>query len=329
MSNAVATRPSASLRELMRNEKTQEELLNALPKFLSPQRFTRIALNMINRVPALEKCSQRSVMTCFMECASLGIEPDGRRAHIIPYGDKATLIIDYKGLIELAKRNGDVATWRPVAVKEGDKFSWVNGDITHEIDWMKDRGELKAVYSHVRMKDGTDDYEVMTLAECESIRKRSKAGSSGPWVSDYEAMCLKTVMRRHSKRLVLSPEFRDALEVEEKYDPLELAKPAPVVVEQAPRLFGRAEPMPQAEAVVVQPAAKPDLPDDDDQVPMGTPEDDKAALVHKIETYGGNSKAQLKHLSGVCRDHGADVNDLGSANVVQLDAIAKAIGVAE
>jgi recombination protein RecT len=62
------------------------------------------------------------------------------------------------------------------------------------------------------MSNGEIDTEVMTLAEVEAIRKRSKASGSGPWVTDFEEMAKKTVIRRHSKRLTLSPEFHDALD---------------------------------------------------------------------------------------------------------------------
>jgi recombination protein RecT len=52
----------------------------------------------------------------------------------------------------------------------------------------------------------------MTMEEIEAVRKRSRAGENGPWVTDAGEMRKKTVIRRHSKKLPLSAEFRDALE---------------------------------------------------------------------------------------------------------------------
>jgi len=52
----------------------------------------------------------------------------------------------------------------------------------------------------------------MTLAEVEAIRKRSRSGNVGPWQTDFDEMAKKTAIRRHSKRLTLSPEFAAALE---------------------------------------------------------------------------------------------------------------------
>jgi len=218
-SQAGATaKPITDVRSYLSADSTKMQIARALPSHMTAERMLRVAATALLKAPRLMECTVESFAKCMLDCSAIGLEPDGRRAHLIPRRNnnaktvECTLIIDYKGLIELGKRNGDVSLWRPVAVKALDKFRWINGNVEHEINWFSDRGELKAVYSHVRGKDGVDDYEVMTLAECEAIRSRSKACDDGPWVTDFEAMCLKSAVRRHSKRLVLSPEFRDALD---------------------------------------------------------------------------------------------------------------------
>ena len=52
----------------------------------------------------------------------------------------------------------------------------------------------------------------MTTAEIESVRKRSRSGESGPWKTDWSEMAKKTVFRRCSKWLPMSPELADALD---------------------------------------------------------------------------------------------------------------------
>ena len=42
------------------------------------------------------------------------------RAHLIPYGNEVTLILDYKGLLELVRRSGDVVSIRSELVCEND-----------------------------------------------------------------------------------------------------------------------------------------------------------------------------------------------------------------
>jgi recombination protein RecT len=62
------------------------------------------------------------------------------------------------------------------------------------------------------MADGVTKSEVMSKDEVESIRKRSKAGGSGPWVTDWCEMAKKTAFRRCSKWLPLSPDINEAFE---------------------------------------------------------------------------------------------------------------------
>ena len=207
----VAKDRAPTIREWLSGNKFREAVASSLPSHMTADRFVRVALTAMMKTPKLADCTQASIFKVMLDLSSIGLEPDGRRAHIIPYGNVATLIIDYKGLIELAKRSGEVVNWRAEIVCENDKFGWENGIVTHKIDWRRPRGKMEAVYSHVRNKDGIDDYEVMTIDQVEGIRKRSKAASSGPWVTDFNEMAKKTVMRRHSKRLTLSPEFVDAL----------------------------------------------------------------------------------------------------------------------
>ena len=189
-------------------------IAEVIPHHITPERMIKVGLMALNNTPKLQECDRGSFLQAMMECSSLGLEPDGRRCHLIPYGKTCQLIIDYKGLIELAKRSGEVATWRAEVVREKDEFIWENGEITHRVDFRQDRGAAQCYYSHVKNKDGSDDYEVMTIEDVKAIQARSKAGKSGPWITDFDEMGKKTVMRRHSKRLTLSPEFGHALTVD-------------------------------------------------------------------------------------------------------------------
>lgn len=213
MSTQLA-KPDGDLKSLINSEGVRNQIARALPSHCTPDRFLRVATTMLLRVPKLAQCSKESFMKAMLDCSSLGLEPDGRRCHLIPYGSEVQLIVDWKGLVELAKRSGEVVSWKAETVKERDEFAWEAGEITHKINWREDRGKLQAVYSIVKLQSGEIDTEVMTLAEVEAIRKRSKASGSGPWVTDFEEMAKKTVIRRHSKRLTLSPEFHHALEVD-------------------------------------------------------------------------------------------------------------------
>jgi len=193
------------------------EIAKALPEHLTPERFIRVALTALNRVPKLQQCTQMSLFRCMLDCSALGLEPDGRRAYLIPYGKECTLIISYMGLIELCKRNGYVSNVYAALVYENDFFEYDLGterQITHK-PVLKDRGEVLGGYSVVSFKNGERDFEFMSVEEINAIRDRSKAGQSGPWMTDWGEMAKKTTIRRLLKRQILSPEIMDQIEKEE------------------------------------------------------------------------------------------------------------------
>lgn len=215
MSTALEKSEPKTIKGHLSGEYFKSQVALALPKHLTPDRFVRVALTALLKTPKLNDCTTESVIQCMLNCSALGLEPDGRRAHLIPYGNTCTLIVDYKGIVELAKRSGDVSNVFAQIVCDNDTFEWNNGEVNHRIDWRKDRGQMYAVYATVTFKDGTKQTDVMTKSEVEAIRKRSKSGNSGPWVTDFAEMAKKTVFRRVSKWITLSPEVSDALEADD------------------------------------------------------------------------------------------------------------------
>jgi recombination protein RecT len=105
------------------------------------------------------------------------------------------------------------------AVYSNDEWSYAYGSDAHlkHKPNLANRGTEKiAFYSYVRLKDGSEDFVVLSPAEVEKVRKRSKAADAGPWVTDYDEMGKKTAFRRHSKWLPLSYEVRRAVERDEE-----------------------------------------------------------------------------------------------------------------
>lgn len=185
-------------------------------------------------------------MKCLLDLSAFGLEPDGRRAHLIPYKEQCTLVIDWKGLAELAMRSGIIAKLHADIVCENDVFAYNLGEITrHEIDFRKPRGDMYAAYALAQTKTGEVFVAVLSKDEIDAVRKRSRSGSSGPWVTDYAEMAKKTAFRRLSKWLPLSAEFRDAQELDDETEQVrdvtpkatesKLFKPKTPTVEDCPQ----------------------------------------------------------------------------------------------
>lgn len=215
-----AQQQQLTIRQQLQSPMLIDQIQKALPSHMSAERMTRIALTATTKVPKLNECTPQSFFKCLLDLSSWGLEPDGRHAHLIPYGRECTLILDYKGIVELAYRSGYVKNIHADVVRAGDLFEYNLGRVERHTPWAfridsdkpKEAGDVVAAYCIVEMKDNAAKHEVMTRDEIDGIRKRSKAGSSGPWVSDFSEMAKKTVFRRASKWLPLSAEMKDAFE---------------------------------------------------------------------------------------------------------------------
>lgn len=302
MSNELTKKPQG-LKALINSEAMRNQFALALPKHLTAERFTRIAITALTRTPKLQECTPESFMRCLLDLSALGIEPDGRRAHLIPYGKECTLILDYKGIAELVMRSGSVSSIHADKICDADDFEVDRGKIIkHKIDFRKPRGDAYAYYVLISFKDGTEKSEVMTREEVDAIRKRSRAGNSGPWVTDFDEMAKKTVFRRASKWLQLSPEVRDAIDKDED-TLMEMPKQTSgrVVTGDAPKLVNPyAEPEPESQPDTELPPAQDAEPPHESPVEISE-ETERAKLIDDIKltcseceitlaTFGGRAK---------------------------------------
>lgn len=206
-----------TIRDLL--EKAKPKLAEVLPRHLTPDRLIRIACAATSRNRQLLACTPQSLLLAVMNAAQLGLEagsPLGS-AYLVPYGDTCQLIVGYRGLIELARRSGQIASIEAQVVHDNDEFICERGFnpvLRHIPCWKGDPGDMYAAYAIAKLTDGSSQVEVMTKAQIDAIKNRSRAGRSGPWVTDYSEMARKTVVRRLCKYLPLSVEMSKALDMD-------------------------------------------------------------------------------------------------------------------
>lgn len=225
----VAEKPEKKMRDHLK--RYWPRMVAVMPKHMTPERTFQLFVTMINSTPMLAECSIESVMSCIMKCSALGLEPsavDGLgMAYILPFknwktkGYEATFIIGYRGLIELARRSGQLKSIHAQAVYEGDSFKCWEDETGQHFKFDDNPNaehspeKLTAVFMTAHLKDGGFVFEKMTKAEVDAIRQRSKAKDNGPWKTDYEAMALKTVIRRAARYLPMATEMQRAVMADE------------------------------------------------------------------------------------------------------------------
>ena len=216
---------------------SKDAIARRLPKHLSADRIIKVALTAINTNIKLLSCTRESLTLSIMRAAELGLEPGGLlgEGYLVPYNCKVKgengqerwemqcqFIPGYRGLIVLARRSGEIANIFAEAVYKGDKFEvelGLNPKLSHVPDFdseSRDKDEnITFTYAVARFKDESFQFVVLSRKQIEKLRARSKAATSGPWVTDYEEMAKKTAIRRLSKYLPLSVELAKALKYQE------------------------------------------------------------------------------------------------------------------
>lgn len=228
--NVTALAPKSAvttLREYL--TKAKPSLSAVLPKYLDAERLVRIVIGNASRNPRLLQCQPVSILHAVMEAGQLGLEAGSPLGHayLVPFRNKKNggryevqLIIGYRGMIELARRSDQVASCEARVVHAKDHFEveyGVEPRLVHKPYLDGAPGDLKFVYSVIRLKDkdALPIVEVMTKAEVDAVRTRSRASGDGPWVTDYEMMARKTVLRRNMHYAPMPGPMQEAVEREE------------------------------------------------------------------------------------------------------------------
>lgn len=191
------------------------DLKRLAPKYVNLNRLMALALEARLRNPTLAKSSIESVVAFCKRCAEWGTDRVGAGGvWPVPFWNNKTgtfdlqAIPDWRLLVEKAKKAKAITHATAEVVRDGDGFSYnrgMNPDLTH-LPAIEGHGEVIAAYCVYTLPDGTKDFIVMSRAELDGIRGRSKAWQNYekkkvecPWNTDPEEMYKKTAIKRAMK----------------------------------------------------------------------------------------------------------------------------------
>ena len=241
----VATRREAdaparitTIEQVFRSEAFKQQVALALPRHISADSMMRIAMTQLRLVPKLDKCSVESFMGALLQASQVGLRPGVLgEAHLIPRWSSKTKTYEacfqpgYQGVAQLAFRSGEIADLSFEPVYRGDTFSVQKGEdpkIIHipDPDNEPDEANLTHVYAIVKLKSGGILRAVMTRKQIDAVRDRyaQRDRDTGnllqgqPWVTDYIAMALKTVLLRALKLAPKSTELQMVIDASYEAD---------------------------------------------------------------------------------------------------------------
>jgi recombination protein RecT len=93
--------------------------------------LTKSAVMAAIKNPKLLVCKPSSVVSSLTQAAQLGFtDVSGTlgQAYLVPYGNTCQLIIGYRGMLDLARRSGEIESVTARAVFQGDHFEIEYGD---------------------------------------------------------------------------------------------------------------------------------------------------------------------------------------------------------
>lgn len=301
----------------------QAQFAAAMPRGKEAVQLIRDAHTCLRMTPKLAECEHTSVLGALMTCAQLGLRPGVLgQAYLLPmYNGKqrrmeAQLIIGYQGLLELIYRSGMVQMVQARRVHENDEFVLeygLEGDkLIHRPPATGPRGRVVKWYAIARFKDGGYAFtDPMTREEMEAHRDKYAMAKKdgrvvGPWVTQFDEMADKTVLRRLAKTLPKSPEVAWAIEndgaIRQDYTEHGIEHPvhvdSEVVVEDAP--------------AVEKPATETQ---DTDQQEPAAPRHDRGNLVAALDAAFTDQKItgqkdRLEWLANLVGDQVTTVDDL-------------------
>lgn len=237
------------IKAIMKSDSVQKSFHEVLKDKV--QGFTASVLSLVNNDSYLAKSEPMSIITGAMTAATLDLPLDKNLgyAYLLPFKSngvqKAQFILGYKGYIQLAQRSGQYKAFNVTPVYEGELISWNRLTEEIEFDPTKKTSDLVIGYcGYFELLNGFKKTTYWTKEEVEAHRikhnkLRDKKALNGVWLSDYDSMACKTVLKNLlSKWGILSIEMQTAvlrdereMSIDEETHDIKIAEPVEEQIE--------------------------------------------------------------------------------------------------
>lgn len=181
------------------------------------QRFISSIISAVNTNPALQQCTNQSILSGALlgEALKLSPSPQLGQFYLVPYDDKnrgkvAQFQLGYKGYIQLAIRSGQYKKLNVLAIKEGEliRFDPLNEEIEVNLIEDEDEREKAATIGYYAMFEYVNGFkkaiywskakmEAHALKYSPGYRTDKQKGTAWTfWSKDFDGMAYKTMLRQ-------------------------------------------------------------------------------------------------------------------------------------
>lgn len=195
------------------------------------QRFISAIVSAVNTNPALQECTNQSILSGALLGESLKLSPSPQLGHyyLVPFNDRnagkvAQFQLGYKGYIQLAIRSGQYKKLNVMAIKQGELeyFDPLNEDIQVNLmvdDWdAREQAETIGYYAFFELTNGFRKAIYWSKKQMEAHALKYSPGYKAKkgytfWEKNFDGMAYKTMLRQLiSKWGVMSIELQKAFE---------------------------------------------------------------------------------------------------------------------
>ena len=214
---------------------TQEAVKNQISNVIggkNGQRFISAVVSAVNNNPALQECTNQSILSGALLGESLNLSPSPQlgQYYLVPFNDRnkgkvAQFQLGYKGYIQLAIRSGQYKKLNVIAIKEGEliRFDPLNEEI--EVRLIEDEEErekapTQGYYAMFQYMNGFKKSIYWSKAKMEAHAMKYSKGYQAKkgytfWEKDFDGMAYKTMLRQLiSKWGIMSIDMMSAMDAD-------------------------------------------------------------------------------------------------------------------
>ena len=195
---------------------TQDAVKNQINQVISGKNGTRFissVVSAVNNNPALQECTNQSILSAALLGESLNLSPSPQlgQYYMVPFNDKnkgkvAQFQLGYKGYIQLAIRSGQYKKLNVLGIKEGEliRFDPMNEEIEVKLIEDEEAREQAPTIGYYAMFEYTNGFRKAMYWSRRKMEAHALKYSKGYqakkgytfWEKDFDGMAYKTMLRQ-------------------------------------------------------------------------------------------------------------------------------------
>ena len=210
--------------------------INSIVGGKNSTRFISAVVSAVNNNPALQECTNQSILAAALLGESLNLSPSPQlgQYYMVPFDDKekgkvAQFQLGYKGYIQLAIRSGQYKKLNVLSIKEGEliRFDPLNEEIDVQLIEDEEQREQAATIGYYAMFEYVNGFrkalywskkkmEAHALKYSKGYASDKRNGTAWTfWSRDFDGMAYKTMLRQLiSKWGIMSIDMVTALDAD-------------------------------------------------------------------------------------------------------------------